>query len=310
DFYPEDQAFLNYFIATCREFVEKVGYVEYHASILEPSELYKAKGAENEEIINEQTYSFIDRGGREVTLRPEMTPTVARMVAGKRRELGFPLRLFAIPNFFRYERPQRGRMREFWQLNVDLFGSASLYADAEIIGVAYGIMKAFGANDEDFVIKVGSRPWLEALGKELNLSDESYEALQKLLDAKDKMPVDDFIQKLADIGVPQEVVLKSEPPAEVARMIEEFKAAGIANIVFDPSIVRGFNYYTGMVFEVFDTHPDNRRALFGGGRYDNLTELFDNDPITGVGFGMGDATIHDFLEVRGLLPSYIPPTKA
>src|SRR5579859_6530900 len=167
DFYPEDQAFLNYFMATCRAMVEKVGYVEYHASILEPSELYKSKGAENEELVNEQTYTFVDRGGREVTLRPEMTPTVARMVAAKRRELGFPLRYYSIPNFFRYERPQRGRVREFWQLNVDLFGSRSLYAEAEIIGVAYGLMRAFGANESDFVIKVGSRMYLDSLVAEL-----------------------------------------------------------------------------------------------------------------------------------------------
>jgi histidyl-tRNA synthetase len=111
------------------------------------------------------------------------------------------------------------------------------------------------------------------------------------------------------LSVPTEVVVDAIPPAEVARMIEESNAAGITNIVFDPSIVRGFNYYTGMVFEVFDTHPDNRRALFGGGRYDNLTQMFDDEPINGVGFGMGDATIHNFLEVRGLLPAYIPPTK-
>ncbi|KKW32677.1 MAG: Histidine-tRNA ligase, partial [Parcubacteria group bacterium GW2011_GWA1_53_13] len=125
DFYPEDQALLQYFIDTCRTVAERTGYVEYGASVLEPSELYKNKNAENEEIIKEQTYTFVDRGGREVTLRPEMTPTVARMVAGRRREFGFPLRLYCVPNFFRYERPQRGRLREFWQLNVDLFGSTS-----------------------------------------------------------------------------------------------------------------------------------------------------------------------------------------
>jgi len=308
DFYPEDQAFLNYFIATCRAMVEKAGYVEYGASILEPVELYKNKGVENEEIINEQTYTFIDRGGREVTLRPEMTPTVARMVAGKRRELGFPLRLYSIPNLFRYERPQRGRMREHWQLNVDLFGSESLYADAEVVGVAYGVMKAFGASDDDFVIKVGSRVWLKDLITELKLNDETAHALRRLLDAKGKMPADEFAAKLAELGVPEKVVLNAAPPADIARMLGEFAAAGIANIVFDPSIVRGFDYYTGLVFEVFDTNPQNNRALFGGGRYDNLTELFDDEPIPGVGFGMGDATIHNFLEVRGLLPAYIPPT--
>jgi histidyl-tRNA synthetase len=309
DFYPPEQAFLNYFIATCKTMVEKVGYVEYGASILEPAELYRAKGAENEELASEQTYTFTDRGGREVTLRPEMTPTVARMVAGKRRELGFPLRLYCIPNFFRYERPQRGRTREFWQLNVDLFGSESLYADAEVIGVAYGVMKAFGATDDDFVIKVGSRIWLEQLVTELGLDAEATQALRRLLDAKGKMPEYEFKTKLAALNVPEGVILQATPPAEIARMIGEFAAAGINNIVFDPSIVRGFDYYTGMVFEVFDTNPLNNRALFGGGRYDNLTAQFDDEPIPGVGFGMGDATIHNFLEVRGLLPTYTPPTK-
>jgi histidyl-tRNA synthetase len=309
DFYPEESALLRYILSTWRGVVEKVGYVEYKASILEPAELYKSKGVENEEIINEQTYTFTDRGGREVTLRPEMTPTVARMVAGKRRELGFPLRLYSIPNLFRYERPQRGRTREHWQLNVDLFGSESLYADAEILGVAYGVMKAFGATDEDFVIKVGSRVWLDQLITELNLDATKAQSLRRLLDAKDKIPEDEFKSKLAELNVPEGVILDATPPAEIARMIGEFAAAGIGNMVFDPSIVRGFDYYTGMVFEVFDTNPLNNRALFGGGRYDNLTELFDDEPIPGVGFGMGDATIHNFLEVRGLLPEYVPPTK-
>jgi histidyl-tRNA synthetase len=309
DFYPEDSATLRYILSTWRGVVEKAGYVEYKASILEPAELYKSKGVENEEIVNEQTYTFVDRGGREVTLRPEMTPTVARMVAGKRRELGFPLRLYSIPNLFRYERPQRGRLREHWQLNVDLFGSESLYADAEVVGVAYGVMKAFGATDEDFVIKVGSRIWLNQLIAELQLDDEKAQSLRRLLDAKGKMSTDDFKAKLAELSVPEAIIMDAQPPADIARILGEFAAAGISNIVFDPSIVRGFDYYTGMVFEVFDTHPLNNRALFGGGRYDNLTEMFDDEPIPGVGFGMGDATVHNFLEVRGLLPSYIPPTK-
>src|SRR6185437_9737753 len=180
DFYPEDQAFLNYFIATCREFVEKVGYVEYHASILEPSELYKAKGAENEEIINEQTYTFVDRGGREVTLRPEMTPTVARMVAGKRRELSFPLRWFSIPNLFRYERPQRGRLREHWQFNADIFGVDSIEADVEVIAMAYNIMKSFGAKDENFIIKLNNRRALTKVFAELGLSDENQKRFRRL----------------------------------------------------------------------------------------------------------------------------------
>lgn len=308
DFYPEDQAFLNYFFDTCRRFVEKAGYVEYHASILEPAELYKAKGAENEEMASEQTYTFTDRGAREVTLRPEMTPTVARMVAAKRRELGFPLRWYSLPNVFRYERPQRGRLREHWQLNVDLFGSRSAYADAEVLGMAYGLMRAFGAEESDFVIKVGSRMFLDSLVEKLSLSEEQSKKLRRLLDAKDKMPGSEFRAGLGELGLAESQILTASPPEDIAKMLREFSDEGLRNIIWDPSIVRGFDYYTGMVFEVFDTHPDNNRALFGGGRYDNLTQLFDDEPLPGVGFGMGDATIHNFLEVRGLLPAYTPPT--
>ncbi len=308
DFYPEDQAFLNYFRETCRKMVEKVGYEEYGASILEPAELYKAKGAENEEIIKEQTYTFTDRGEREVTLRPEMTPTVARMVAAKRREFGFPLRLYSIPNLFRYERPQRGRLREHWQLNVDLFGSHSPAADAEVIAVAYGVMKAFGAKDEDFVIKVNSRAHIDSLAEGLGLSKEQHKTFLRLLDAKAKMTEEEFARKLAEIGVSDHVLSKA-PPAELAQMIAEFEAAGIKNIVYAPEIVRGFDYYTGTVFEIFDTDPKNNRALFGGGRYDNLTALFDSEPLPGVGFGMGDVTLRDFLETHSLMPTYKPATQ-
>jgi histidyl-tRNA synthetase len=308
DFYPEEHAVLSYFFATCRSVLERAGYVEYGASILEPAELYKAKGAENEEIVSEQTYTFTDRGGREVTLRPEMTPTVARMVAAKRREMGYPLRLFSLPNLFRYERTQRGRLREHWQLNIDLFGSHSPYADAEIIGIAYGIMKAFGASDEDFVIKVGSRAYLNGLIKELGLSDEASRRFVSLLDKKAKMPHEEFEAALREVGVGEEKLRAESPPDEAAAMMSSFKDADINNIVFDPSIVRGFAYYTGMVFEVFDTSSENNRSLFGGGRYDNLTQLFDSEPLPGVGFGMGDVTLRDFLETHGLLPAYKPPT--
>lgn len=309
DFYPADQAFLNYLLATYRTVAERMGYVEYHASVLEPAELYKSKGADNEELVNEQTYTFVDRGGREVTLRPEMTPTVARMVASKRRELGFPLRLFSIPNVFRYERPQRGRLREHWQLNVDLFGSPSLAADAEVIMVAHALMKEFGAQDKDFEIKLGSRTFLNTLMDTYGLDDEARMRFLGLLDRRAKMPADTFAAGLDEVGVPLDALSPDAVPADVAEVLALLDALGVQNAVFDPSIVRGFAYYTGIVFEVFDTHPDNNRALFGGGRYDNLTALFDDEPITGVGFGMGDVTMHDFLSVRGLLPTYIPPTK-
>ncbi len=265
DFYPEDQALLNYLTATMREVVEHFGYAEYHASVLEPAELYRAKGAENNELVNEQTYTFTDRGGRDVTLRPEMTPTVARMVAAKRREFGFPLRLYSIPNLFRYERPQRGRLREHWQLNVDIFGSSSRAADAEIIAVAHDVMIAFGASEDDFVIKLGSRDFIDSVIRELKLSEEDGKKLIGLLDRRAKMPADDFAKSVADIGVALEMFSPENPPKDVVEVLNILKDMGIGNAVFDPSIVRGFDYYTGVVFEIFDTHPDNSRAICGGG---------------------------------------------
>ena len=287
DFYPEDQAFLNWLFKTIRAEVERAGYVEYHASVLEPAELYKAKGAENEEIINEQAYTFTDRGGREVALRPEMTPTVARMVAARRRELGFPLRLYSIPNVFRYERPQRGRLREHWQLNVDIFGSRSSAADAEIIMVAYGIMTALGARESDFEIRVGSRQAINTIAQESGLGEAQTKQLFGLLDRRAKMSEVDFDLEIKKFGVTKSLLSPKVVPQDIAQMLQEFRAAGINNIVYDPSVVRGFAYYTGVVFEVFDTHKENNRALFGGGRYDNLTALFDDEPMPGVGSGAG-----------------------
>lgn len=309
DFYPEDQALLNYFFAGYRRVCERFGYVEYHASILEPSELYKAKGADNEEIVNEQTYSFVDRGEREVTLRPEMTPTVARMVAQKRRELGFPLRFYSIPNVFRYERPQRGRLREHWQLNVDLFGSASYLADVEQIQVAHALMLEFGAKPSDFEIRVSSRSFLNSTAQNLGLDDEKRRALFALLDRKNKMEESEFNAQLTALGVLPSSLSPEKMPEDVAAVLSELSRLGISNAAFDPSIVRGFAYYTGIVFEVFDTHPQNNRAVCGGGRYENLTQLFDDEALSATGFAMGDVTICDFLEVRGLLPQYVPPTK-
>ncbi len=309
DFYPEDQALLNYLTSTMREVAQRYGYVEYHASILEPAELYKSKGAENEEIVREQAYSFVDRGGREVTLRPEMTPTVARMVAAKRRELGFPLRLYSIPNVFRYERPQRGRLREHWQLNVDLFGSESAGADAEVIRTAYALMKAYGASAPDFVTGISSRAYLNELTTELGISPEKSRELLILLDRKAKMPATEFEREVEALGVNPAALAAARVPEDVAQVLALLEALGVPNARFDISVVRGFDYYTGIIFEITDTHPQNNRSMFGGGRYDNLTGLFDDERVPGVGFGMGDVSVRDFLEVRGLIPPYAPPTK-
>ncbi len=301
DFYPEDMAAEKYLFSVMRRAAESFGYVEYGASLLEPTELYAAKTSE--EIVNEQTYTFTDRGDRSVTLRPEMTPSLARMVAGKRRELGFPLRWYSIPNVFRYERPQRGRLREHWQLNCDLFGISGIDAEVEIIALAHKIMTDFGAKESDFEIHIGSRTVIQALAHKHNLSPEQTRELLSLIDRKQKIPAEEFEERLTSLGIHSKDISGESTPDEVKTLVDALAAHNIKT-TYDPSVVRGFDYYTGIVFEVFDTNPENNRSLFGGGRYDNLLSVFGEEPIPTVGFGMGDVTIRDFLETRALLPRY------
>lgn len=298
DFYPEDQRVQNYIGAAMRRAVEAHGYQEMNASILESTDLYASKTSS--EIVNEQTYTFTDRGDRSVTLRPEMTPTVARMVAARKRELAFPLRWYSIQNFFRYERPQRGRLREFWQLNADLFGVTGTLADAEVVAVAYRVMMELGASPDDFVIKIGSR---SALDRELDAQGVSVEKRKEvagLIDRKAKMPETEYREALrALIGEDSLEVHESADVEEVRALLESW---GIENTVFDADVVRGFDYYTGIVFEVFDTNPENKRSMFGGGRYDNLVGKYGNEEVPAVGFAMGDVIARDFLETHGILP--------
>ena len=297
DFYPADQALQDYIFDVWRRTCKNFGYQEYNASLLEPSELYKEKSGE--EIVNEQTYSFIDRGEREVTLRPEMTPTVARMVAQRRRELSFPLRWFSLPNLFRYERPQRGRLREHWQLNCDIFGLNSIDAEVEMIKLASQIMLNFGAKSEDFEIRINSRKLINEALQAAGLDEEKTHKFQKLLDKKNK--IDNFEEEAEKI-VGQKMGWKLGADEELKNLLERLEKNGINNVKFDDTLVRGFDYYTGIVFEVFDTDPENSRSLFGGGRYDDLLSLFGDDKISAVGFGMGDVTIADFLRTHHLLP--------
>ena len=299
DFYPEDMRVQKYLFDTMREICERYGYVEYGASPLEPAELYRAKSGD--EIVNDQTYTFTDRGDREVTLRPEMTPTVARMVAGKRRELGFPLRWYSIPNLFRYEAPQRGRLREHYQLNVDMFGTQDVEADAEIILVAYNILRKFGAEEKDFEIKINNRKNTIAGVAIESLTDEQKHAFWKALDKKDKVTPEEYATTLTSIFGKSEGI-ELVPNNETNSLLTYLKERGVGNAVFSPTLARGFDYYTGTIFEIFDTNPENRRSLFGGGRYDGLTQLFDNENIPAIGFGMGDVTLRDFLITHDLLP--------
>ncbi len=307
DFYPDAFARQEALFARIRKTLALWGYEEYNASPLERAELYEAKTSE--EIIDEQTYTFTDRGDRRVTLRPEMTPTLARMVAGKRRELTYPLRWFSIGNRFRYERPQRGRLREFYQADIDLVGLPEGEADIEILALAARILRDFGAQENDFVIRMNARPLLNAACEAVGLKGESVRQYVRLLDRKSKMPPEEFALARAAVTAQDPLALLEDAGAapEVARekrklldRIDALKARGVTNVVFDASITRGFDYYTGMVFEVFDTNPANPRALFGGGRYDELVALWGGDSIPAVGFAIGDVTLADFIETHAL----------
>lgn len=327
DYYPKEKNLQNYVFETWKRVVERHGYEEYGAPILEPLELYAAKSGE--ELVNEQTYVFTDRGGRQVSIRPEMTPSISRMVAAKRQELAYPARLFSIANFMRYERPQRGREREFWQLNVDIFGVDSTQADIEMVSIADKILKEFGAKSSDYVIKLNSRVFINHMMKDyLGLDDENALKMTKVFDRRNKLTEDKFknqaLEVLRSAGNDAEVdfdkVIKIvnsnsvEDLPEELRSVESLKELGevmtilenlgVESAEFDATLMRGLDYYTGIVFEVVDTHPDNRRSLFGGGRYDGLVGLFGAEPISAVGFAPGGTMMENFLEVHGLLPEY------
>jgi histidyl-tRNA synthetase len=310
DFYPEDMAVLRYIFDIWSETAESFGFERYDASILEPSELYKAKGAENEEMVNEQTYTFTDRGGREVTLRPEMTPSVARMIAAKKRDLSFPVRWYSIPNLFRYERPQRGRLREHYQLNCDLFGIAHHAADVEMIALAHQMLLNFGADESMFEIRVNDRHEMLALYASIGITDpDTIGSLTRLNDRRAKMPAEEYRDALTELvgkdAVPKVITLLDSKEEGGNEVLEGLRELGIQNVRIDRSLSRGFDYYTGTIFEIFDTSGENNRSLLGGGRYDNLTALFGDEAITGIGFGMGDVTMRDFLETHNLLSSGI-----
>lgn len=309
DFYPEDMAIQRYIFDVWSRTAESFGYERYDASVLEPAELYKAKGAENEEMVNDQTYTFTDRGDREVTLRPEMTPTVARMIAGKQRELAFPVRWYSIPNLFRYERAQRGRLREHWQLNCDLFGSDDYTADIEVIALANQIFLNFGADPSMYKIHVNDRALMENLYNALGIKGDKIAEITRLNDRRRKISADEYRQALNKITgnetLSEEVIMMLDKSDEQTDVVIGLAQLGITNVVFDKSLARGFDYYTGTVFEFFDTSGENNRSLLGGGRYDNLTGLFSDEAVPGIGFGFGDVTIRDFLTTHNLMTANI-----
>lgn len=319
DYYPEDLRLRNYIFSKWREVCQSFGYEEYDASVIEPLEIFTAKTSE--EIVKEQTFSFEDRGGRKVTLRPEMTPTVSRMVAARRQELGYPLRLFSIPNCFRYERMQWGRTREFWQLNADLFGVEGVDADVEMILLADAILKSFGARPEQYVIKVNSRLAISELMEKAGLDSKLAPKFISALDKSEKMTEDAFSEYLNEQfgskiaaqlmlfvqNTNGQEILQSASGQNLNKCVETLKGFGV-NVEVDAGLSRGFDYYTDIVFEIFDKNSQkNKRSIFGGGRYDGLVGQFGVEPVPTVGFGLGDVTLVNFLSEHNLLPELQTP---
>lgn len=329
DFYPADMRVRNYIFDTWRKVVQRHGYEEYAAPVLEPLEIYTAKSGQ--ELATEQTYTFTDRGDRVVAIRPEMTPSVSRMVAARRQELGYPARLYSIANFMRYERPQRGREREFWQLNTDIFGVDGAIAEAEMIAMAYEIVRAFGASDEMFSIRINNRKLIDEMMRSyLELDAVQANLMVKLFDRKNKISAEEFRDQAVDIfgeevaakgtakiaklvtvqhvkDLPKELQ-EARATVELVELFSLLEAAGVKNARFDVTLMRGLDYYTGTVFEVFDMHPGNNRSMFGGGRYDGLVGLFGVEPVPTVGMAPGLTPTQLFLESHKLLPEFVSTT--
>lgn len=297
---------------------ELFGFRRYDGPILESAAIYEAKSGE--EIANQQLYRLTDKGGRELALRPEMTPSVARIIAGHAPEIVFPARWYTHVNCHRYERPQRGRVREHWQLNVDIFGSEDVEAEIEIFDLVATLMNALGATEEMYVLRVNDRILVEsALRNYIEVPEEKLVDVSMVIDRWEKVDEAGRHETLRQLGLSDDQMRRLEGLTQMT-LDEYCEVAGkeatarsrLATILreqlseaplsFDPLIIRAFNYYTSTVFEVFDKAPENRRSIFGGGRYDDLASLFTDKRIPGVGFGMGDVTTWNFLERHGILP--------
>lgn len=323
DWYPEDMRVRNYIFNTWKKVVRSYGYEQYDAPLLEPLEVYAAKSGQ--ELVNEQTYQFVDRGDRHVAIRPEMTPSVSRMIAAKRQEIATPARWFSIAQFMRYERPQRGREREFWQLNADIFGVEGAMPEAEIIAMGNDILKAFGAKPDMYAIRINNRKIINfMMAHYLGLDAVQAQLMIKLFDRKNKIAPEAFrdqaidifgeddakkgLQRMAQLlaaksmaDLPEEI-RESDAVKEIQELFTILEKMGVKNAIFDITLMRGLDYYTGTVFEFFDTHPENNRSLFGGGRYDGLVGLFGGEPMSAVGFAPGLTMTEIFLRSHNLLP--------
>lgn len=329
DWYPEDMRVRHHIFHVWRKVVKSYGFEAYDTPLLEPVEVYTAKSGQ--ELVNEQTYQFVDRGERRVAIRPEMTPGVSRMIAARMNDIALPARWYSIAQFMRYERPQRGREREFWQLNCDVFGLEGTAVEAEMIVMGAELLKKLGATDDMFTIRINNRKIINyMMAHYLGLDTVQAQLMMKLFDRKNKIAPEAFRDQAIDIYGPEsaasglqrlaqllaaktmadlpESIRDSEPVKEIQELFTHLERAGIKNAVFDITLMRGLDYYTGTVFEFYDTHPENSRSLFGGGRYDGLVGLFGAEPMSAVGFAPGLTMTQLFLETHNLIPKLYSTT--
>jgi histidyl-tRNA synthetase len=312
DFYPEQMAVRNWLYARVRQVSQSFGYLEWEAPILESLDLYAAKSGE--ELVKKQSYVFTDRGGQEITLRPELTPSLARMITQKQGELAFPVRWWSFGPFWRYEKMQKGRTREFFQWNIDMLGVASPEADAELVAIAAGFLKAVGLTPGQAGIFVNNRRFMDTRFEELGIPDDKKADVSALVDRREKMEASAWEEYAGEIGLTGVQLVGLEKllgdkdawkgSEELVRLFAALEALGVSEFVqFDPNIMRGLLYYTGTVFEAFDISGSVRRAILGGGRYDNLLRDVGGEPLSGVGFAMGDVVIGLVLQELGLIPA-------
>ncbi|MDQ4081049.1 MAG: histidine--tRNA ligase [Gemmatimonadota bacterium] len=326
EFYPGELAERSFIIGKWRDVARRYAFVEYDGPPLEPLQLYTRKSGE--EIVG-QLYSFSDKGGREVALRPEMTPTLARMVSARANALRKPVRWFSVPQLFRYERKQRGRLREHFQLNCDIIGEADVTADAELLATAIDMMRAFGLTADDVRARVSDRQLLRGLLVLTGIPEDALPAVYAVVDKLDREPRASLEAKLRTAGLHDvfiarifEVLKHTDLPTlrerygdvpelredftRLARYFEYLEALGVGEWVeFDLSIVRGLAYYTGIVFELFDAKRE-LRAICGGGRYDTLLKQLGGTDLPALGFGMGDVVLAELLRSKDLMPKWEP----
>ncbi len=319
DFYPEDMRIRNWLFDNFRAAARSHGFEEYDSPVLEHEDLYTRKQGED---ITQQLYNFEDKGGRRVALRPEMTPSLARMVMARAGAMPTPIKWFSIPQCWRYERTQRGRGREHYQWNVDIWGSDAVQADAELLSVLVSFFNGVGLNADDLVIRISSRKVLEEVLGSLGISGDAFAATCIIVDKMDKLPADVVEQQLSEQGLASDAIGTirstlglsdldslasalgegSEAVAELATLFDLIDSYGIADwVTFDASVVRGLAYYTGPVFEAHD-RGGKLRAICGGGRYDRLLSSLGGNDMPATGFGFGDMVIIELLNEKGLVP--------